>query len=564
MLGRLLIPVYLEKLRMSFKHLEQIPTNKNFGLPSSGSIGIWLLQFVLIDESDQDKILTEIVEAENIQTVKNLIAKLTTAEALKKILYDYESVNGKFKFNIARQYRNSLLQKAEALGLRDLLLRHLHLSDTTGFAIEMINTINLKWAPAEEYRCNAGKDSVVLESGTMKFKDKDLSAFIADNTVANFLFAQVNYAERAYNVTKFHLAVAGSAAYLIQAVRAHDQQFVAQSYYSIIQEFSKINVSSSKAVPCANITITESITDAQRKEAARDGSTFRSHDKFQTKIIFPRLAGDLHTKDQRLGSFGYFMNKKIANLPIDSITITRDRVLAYDETGARVLNTCRARRNMNYPGHNVITTTISYDNNFMLTYVAASGADYYPFQIELPERDLKQTFRDGEPFPRNLPFTPSPTPTPDNEENALSGVPKHVVTLSDIDIFKKIYRALLAGKTCIFKNDFLKDKENLNADNLKIAVKMSNDPDVKQAWSLTDKFLRKFICKKELFTKIHLYCFENSLPFSNTIVDNKIFFFSRSLRQYLNNQHSGILPVKSHEEAPASRTENIRKALVRC
>jgi hypothetical protein len=133
------------------------------------------------------------------------------------------------------------------------------------------------------------------------------------------------------------------------------------------------------------------------------------------------------------------------------------------------------------------------------------------------------------------------------------------------ELFKKIYQALLAGESRFFKADFMKDKGDLTPSELIQAIKANNqEPEVKKAWELANKYLDKPINDRRLFSEMYLYAFEQSRFFSRAVVDNQTFYSSKSLKSYLDTNYGGLVPEKDINKIdPESRTAKIKSAIRR-
>ena len=142
----------------------------------------------------------------------------------------------------------------------------------------------------------------------------------------------------------------------------------------------------------------------------------------------------------------------------------------------------------------------------------------------------------------------------------------NVLSQQDVtELFKKIYQGLLAGESRFFKNDFLKNKSTLTASELIVAIKENSDePEVKKAWELANKYLDKPISDRRLFSEMYMYAFERSRFFSRAVVDNKTFYSSASLKSYLDTNYGGLVPEKDVAKIdPESRTAKIKSAIRR-
>jgi hypothetical protein len=576
----------LNELRLFLGHLENYSEEKNVAFNSLKNLGIWLLLFALVDKDFfQDRILEQAVGQANRLHVKALIEELIQLANLTQIINDYKQCHGEFTFEVAPSLYTSMQKKAEEAGLAHLLLNHMvSVELKNGLTVKLKSEIKFNWADTNSLHEKLEEDEEF--SHEVDFRGLEIPGFVADGTRVDY--AIIAYQEAYYHVSRFNAQAddrtnALPAVYLIQAADADDQFLVQQNYYSIIKKFPVTPdyadvhaLSDEHEFP--NLYIGDPLSFADRMQLGdRIDYTYR------LTIKFPKLNGVMQTPERRLGMYEFFIGKPIGSTPITSVQFSGERLLSYDN---KVLSATDqqnepSQERSRFSDTSVMITHV-YDNTFMVVYVTPHGADYIPFQVAEPLYKLEQEHStrnsikrypnlitqrkwDEKPDEVTQPVSQPVTGTTIITQEASQTEEKCQPIIDDIELFKKFYRSIQAGKSSFFKSDFFAGKEGLSRIELRRQVMESTDKDVNQALALARKYQHTPLTEyQKIFSEIYLYAFDQSHIFSRAKVDNQFFYSKKSLVSYLAAQHNGVVPRKAPDQIePNSRTDRIISAFHR-
>jgi hypothetical protein len=396
----------LNELKKIFDRIESYNTNQNIGLRSLKNIGVWLCIYALTDESDQAKVIQELgqkadlKENLNLMLIKKLADDLIQPQVLASIITDYEKANGAFTLTVNSEFNHGqLISKIKEKNYEDILIKHVQidLDQDADLTFLMKNEIKFNWA-ANRYDIEAGK----FKQTKAKFRGETI-----DFLEANDEDHRVEYGIIEHNNRLHHVARLGTLqkdgdkefkrtnTYLIESVDPNDAIYLQKDYFEIIDRIKDTKFNDQTTF---NILKNNKFA-AQNTQVS--GKLSNKYNQFNYTVLFPQILDTLLTTEKRLGIYEHFVKKTIANLPIDKILYLGKRELTYDDKGGEIKNreevmclteSCSV-------GPNTINIIYTAANPFMMIYEAENGADYYPYFIADPKKNLAMTFEKNQAYP---------------------------------------------------------------------------------------------------------------------------------------------------------------------
>lgn len=170
--------------------------------------------------------------------------------------------------------------------------------------------------------------------------------------------------------------------------------------------------------------------------------------------------------------------------------------------------------------------------------------------------------------PQEKPYDPELSKLPVFRPSVTYAAMAHKTILGcDISLFKKIYAALYAGESSLFKKDALAGTDNLTSQQVYNQIIIDKpDERAKYAWQLTLKYSSSFKAdaketNSKLFRDIYLHAFERSGIFKRSRLFGQTIFSVKRLRRKLLTVSDAEIKSFAVAAKPGSRTAMIKQYL---
>lgn len=395
----------LAKLEEIFSQIDPLELNKNLGFRSKKNIGVWLLFYALLDKTSQQQVIDRIVTLAKIPAreaeITATIQFLSTPIQLYRILNDYMRAGGQVKIAVNNSHRKEAIlarvkQLTHSKHFYDLINQALEIAAPTDpdIAISMSNVIDFAW-------CGKYKDErSILGSraeATFHGSPAAIPYLTASDDSQHVSYDIVEYKDMAYHVARIETKpqkeskqgeTQSSAFYIIEPITYEaDLSQLKRHYASIIANFdaSPLNATKFRKIASHHLPETELFILDESQEVPYSAKNVI---RYSLYVHFPQLAGMLTTKDSRPTIFNLFMDTQIGDLPILSLSYKGIRALQYDQSGGKVENYEGGLISGATP-ERILYRTITYTTkNAYLVVYDANQADYYPFLINDPRKNL--------------------------------------------------------------------------------------------------------------------------------------------------------------------------------
>lgn len=440
----------LNGLKKVFDRIESYEPSLNAGLRSLKNIGVWLCVYALTDEKDQTKLIRELADKAalkdeaDIVMVRKLVDELVKPDVLAQVIADYEAANGSFTLSVNTEANLQKLQsKIVERNYQNILSRHVKFDPSQDAALIFLmkNEIKFNWAAS-------GADYNLTPGEFRKVKD----AFQGEMT--DFLLAdsdkhQVEYGLFEHNKRQFHVVRLGTLqkdgekdakrtnAWIIESVDGADTASLQKDYFEIIEAAKQQGFNAPKTY--------EQLQDSKFKQLNNVSvrGEPEGYDVYRFIVRFPQIAAPIKTTEERLGIYAHYQGKVIANIFADNVKYKGVRELTYDHKGGEIKNReefgvfeCAMARGPNY-----INIFYTAANPFMMVYEAVNGADYYPYFISDPRKNLELSFAASKSYPAQ-----QRTPGFASQGQSLFTLPARVPCAESDNMDIAIYRPGQGGK----------------------------------------------------------------------------------------------------------------------
>lgn len=392
-----------------FDRIEIYKPSQNVGLRSLKNLGVWLCVYALTDKEDQKKVIQELIkdaeitDIKDITSIKKIINTLSAPKNLKYIINGYEAANGSFFISVKDEVNLGLLnQVIKERGYQTILSKHVKIGESqqADIIFEMNNQIKFKWAG--KTRETAGEFKKVKG----RFRNTEMEYLLANSKEH-----QVQYNLVIYEGRRFHVVQLGALqdksnpknkknkatptnAYLIESVDPADAIISQQDYFNIITLAKQQNIGAKKTHDYIQDKTNTTYQATNLTIPIAGGEC----DDYYYKVHFPQIAESIITTEQRLGGYKCFGGKEVGQILASIIEYKGKRKLTYDNKGGEIKNKEKvsiSKGRQQDPIYVVYTVT----NAFMMVYEASNGADYYPYFIADPTKELRLSFDKEDKYP---------------------------------------------------------------------------------------------------------------------------------------------------------------------
>lgn len=401
-------------LKQILESVEPYNPHDNIGHRSLKNLGVWLIAYALTEKSQQYDVVKDLLikanKPDEVAFAKKIIDKLSNAENLTAIIYDYEHANGMFDIFISDPARlKGFKEKANQVGLGRLIEKHLKVDTSKGadLIFDMNNTVKFAWQDSDpRSHCPAKlvRDKNVFNNEKMNY----LTANSNDHAVSYDLVKIIDDMDDLFHVIRLSALqddgkgpAKQTAVYLIEPVDPKTDLILLQKhYYSIVTSFKSYHYKEihdsikkiAKQPNQKNLTIKEVINP----------EGFDDFTDYHVIVHFPELAGPLKTEEHRLGIYSSFLGKTIGSFYAGDLEYLGQRELEYDVNGGTIKNREELCVLESYMMRNIPSKEVTIDYTvkgpYALVYEANNGADYYPFIINDPRKNLEKTFGSSESY----------------------------------------------------------------------------------------------------------------------------------------------------------------------